>query len=38
MRAPKRSRHLDKTEKSFGAFTCFATVLMNLRLKLKLCP
>ena len=32
------SLRLDKTETSFRAFACFAAALMNLKLKLKLCP
>ena len=32
------SLRLDKTETSFRAFASFAAALMNLRLKLKLCP
>lgn len=32
------SLRLDKTDASFHAFACFAATLMNLRLKVKLCP
>ena len=32
------SLRLDKTDTSFRAFACFAAALMNLKLKLKLCP
>ena len=32
------SLRLDKTDTSFRAFACFAAALMNLRLKIKLCP
>ena len=32
------SLRLDKTETSFRAFASFAAALMNLRLKIKLCP
>ena len=32
------SLRLDKTETSFRAFACFAAALMNLKVKIKLCP
>ncbi len=32
------SLHLDKTEVSFRAFACLAVALLDLRLKIKLCP
>ena len=32
------SLRLDKTDTSFRAFACFAAALMNLKLKIKLCP